>query len=117
MLDDMGGAREGRVGGRLVALDLDEADIVRAIVPDQRHAGKNRIAGRDDGRQRLVVDFDQFGGIDRLIMSLGDDESDIIADQAHAVLDERRIARPVAGAPSRRLSPPGTGRSPKPAAF
>ena len=93
----MRGARERRVGRLLVAFDLDETDIVRAIVPHQRHSGIERIAGRDRGRQRLVIDLDQFGRVDRLEISLGDDEGDIVADHPHFVLDQRRIARPVAG--------------------
>ena len=98
MLDDMRRARERGVGRLLVALDLDEADVVRAIVPHQRHAGLDGVAGRDDGRQRLVVDLDQLGGIDRLIVGLGNHEGDVVADHAHAILDQRRIARPIARA-------------------
>ena len=97
VLDHMRGAGEGGVGRFLVALDLDEADIVRAIVPNERHAGLGRVAGRDDGRQRLVIDLDQFGRVDRLVISLGDDEGDIVADHPHPVLGQSRIARPVAG--------------------
>ena len=36
--DDMGRAGESRIGGRLVAFRLKEADIVLAIVPDCRGA-------------------------------------------------------------------------------
>ena len=35
MFDDVRGVGEGGVGRLLVAFDLDEADVVRAIVPDQ----------------------------------------------------------------------------------
>ena len=59
------------------------------------------------GRQRLVIDLDQFGGVDRLVISLGDDEGDIVADHAHPVLDQRRIARPVAGHTVAALEPAG----------
>ncbi len=92
----MRGLGEGQVGRFLVSFDLDEADIVWAIVPDQRHAGLDRVAGRNDGRQRLVIDLDQLGGIDRLVIGLGHDEGDIIADHAHPVLDQGRIARAIA---------------------
>ncbi len=64
MLRRRGRPCEGRIGLGLVALDLDEADVVRAVVPDERHAGLDRVARRDDRRQRFVVDFDQLGGID-----------------------------------------------------
>ncbi len=105
MLDHMRGLGEGGVGRFLVSFDLDEADIVRAIVPDQRHAGLDRVAGRDDGRQRLVIDLDQLGGIDRLVIGLGHDEGDIVADHAHPVLDQGRIARPIAGRVAAALEP------------
>ena len=107
MLDDVGGAGKGCVGRFLVALDLDEADIVGAIVPNQRHAGLHGITGRNSGRQRLVIDFDQFRRIGRLIKIFRNDEGDIVADHAHAVLDQRRIARLVAGRAVAALEPAG----------
>ena len=105
MFDDVGRLGESRIGRFLVAFDLDEADVVRAIVPDERDAGVHRIAGRDDRRQWLVIDFDQLGGVDGLEISFGDDEGDVVADHAHAVLDQRRIARLVAGRIAAALKP------------
>ena len=67
LLDHMRGSGEGRIGRGFVAVHLDEADIVGAIVPDQRRAGSTAPRGRDHRRQRLVVDLDQFGGVDRLM--------------------------------------------------
>ena len=93
----MGGVGEGRLGLGLVAVDRGEADVVLAVVPDQRRAGLGGVGGGDRGRQRLVVDLDQFGGVHRLVLGLGDDEGDIVADEAHAVLHQRRIARLVVG--------------------
>ena len=107
MLDDMRRLCECRVGRLLVALDLDEADVVRAILPHQRHAGLDGVAGRDDGRQRLVVDLDQFGSIDRLKIGLGNHEGDVVADHANAILDEAGIARPIARAAIAALEPAG----------
>ena len=97
MFDDVGGAGEGGVGRLFISFDLDEADIVRAIVPHQGCAGFYCIAGRNDGRQRLVVDVNKLGGVGRLVIRLRDDEGDIVADHSHAILGQCRIARPVAG--------------------
>ncbi len=91
----MVGAREGGVGRGLVAVGMDEADVVLAIVIDERRARRGSLAGGHDGGQRLVVDLDQFGGVRRLVPGLGHHEGDVIADPAHAVLDQRRILRPV----------------------
>ena len=52
-----------------------------------------RSAVAIDGGQRLVIDLDQLGGVERLVQRLGDDEGDVVADPAHAVLHQRRIAR------------------------
>ena len=97
MLDDMRGARKRRVGCFLVPFEMDEADIVGTIVPDQRCPRLCGIAGGCDRRQRLVIDLDQLRGIDRLIVIFRNDEGDVVADHAHAVLGQRRITRPIAG--------------------
>ena len=110
MFDDVSGARERGVGRLLVALDLDEADVVGAVLPDKWHAGFDGVAGGDDGRQRLVIDLDQLGGVDRLVIGLGDDESDVVADHAHPILDQCRVARPIAGSAVAALEPAGNGQ-------
>ena len=51
MFDDAVGAREGGIGRGLVADQLDEADIVGAIVPDARAARLRRLRRRGDRRQ------------------------------------------------------------------
>ncbi len=93
LLDDVVGLGEGGVGRRLVADQFDEADVVGRVVPHLDGARLGRVFGRGDRRQRLEVDGDQFGGVERLRHRLGDDEGDVIADPAHAVLGEDRIAR------------------------
>ena len=103
----MRGAREGGVGRLLVTLDMDEADIVGAIVPNQRRAGLGRLGGRSGRRQRLVIDLDQFGGVDRLVVIFRNDEGDIVADHPHAVFDQSRIARLIAGHAVAALKPAG----------
>ena len=80
--------------------------------------GFDRVGGRGDGGQRLVVDLDQLGGVRRLCIGLGDHEGDVVADPAHAVLRQRRDSGDrYIGLPSRRFWPPGTGRSPHPERF
>ena len=92
--DDVRGIGEGGIGRRLVAFEIDKRDIVGAILPDAWRARLDRIGGRDAGRQRLVLDRDQFGRVRRLMGALGDDKGDVIADPAHPVLDQGRVARP-----------------------
>ena len=93
--DDVRGAGEGRVGRSLVAFEIDKRDIVGAVLPDARRAGPDRIRGRDDRRQRLVVDRNQFRRVRGLMRALGYDKGDIIPDPAHPILDQCRIARPI----------------------
>ena len=106
MLDDMGGLDKGSIGSGLVAEKLHEADVVRAIVEDERRAGCRSVGRRDDGRQRLVIDLDQLGRIHRLVHGLGNHKRHIVADPAHAVLDQCRIARLVHRAAVAALEPP-----------
>ena len=91
----VGGAGEGGFGRSGVAVAMDEADIVRTVVPHQRRARRGRVRCRDDGGQRLVVDLDQLGGIDRRKIGFGHHEGDVVAHPAHPVGHQRRIARPV----------------------
>ena len=51
----------------LVASFPHERDVVRHLRPHRRRARAHRVGRRRDGRQRLVVDRDQLGGIDRLL--------------------------------------------------
>ena len=90
---DVIGLLERRVGRRLVALLEDEADIVRALVPDGGRAVLQRVRGVRDRGQGLVVDLDQLGGVARLGVGLGDHEGGVVADQADAVLAQRRVGR------------------------
>ena len=66
---------------------------VRAVLPDLRRAGLDGVLQADHGRQRLVVDLDQLGGIARLRLGLRDDEGDTVADAAHAVSEQHRPHR------------------------
>ncbi len=97
LFDDSVGAREGGVGGGLVADQLDEADIVRAVVPHARRAWARRLGGGGDRRQRFEIDLDHFGGVHRLRYGLGHHEGHAFAEPAHAILRQDRIARLVHG--------------------
>ena len=110
----VGGARERGVGRGLVAVDLDEADVVLAIVVDARRAGRRGQCRRHHGGQRLVVDHDALGGVGRLVRGLRHHEGDAVADPAHPVGHQRRIARaihraavaPLEAARHRQVAPP-----------
>ncbi len=94
MLDDVGGVGEGGIGRGLVAEELHETDIVRALIPHPRRASGGGLRGRHDRGERLVVDRNQLGGVLGLDQSLRHHEGDIIAGPAHAVFDKRGIGRP-----------------------
>ena len=109
----MVGFRDGRLGRGLVAEELNEADIVGAVVPDPWHTGTHRFSRRHAGRQRLVINRDQFGRIERLMVGLRDDEGDIVADKPHAIRHQGRIGRaedtavaPLEPAGHREITPP-----------
>jgi hypothetical protein len=52
--------------------------------------GLDRVLQADHGRQRLVLDLDQLGGIARLSLGLRDDECHAIADTADAIRQKHR---------------------------
>ena len=93
ILHDVRRARKGGIGRRLVADQLDETDIVGAILPHARRAGYGRRGGRGDAGQGLVIDMDQLSGIKRLRHGLGHREGHAVAEPAHAVFRQDRIAR------------------------
>ena len=93
MLDAVRRARKGGIGRRLIADQLDETDIVGAIVPHARRVCARRRGGGGDRRQRLVVHLDQLSGIKRLRHGLGHHEGHTVAEPAHAILRQDRIAR------------------------
>ena len=91
------GRGEGGVGRILVAEHQPEADIaLRAILVDLDGAVLGGVLEVDHGRERLVVDLDQLGGVARLRERLGHHESDAVADEAHLVGDEHGLERAVA---------------------
>ena len=107
MLDDLVGLGEGGIGLGLVAFEMHEADVVRAVVPNQRRARLDRFLGGDDRGQRLVVDLDQLGRVGGLMRRFGHHERDIVADPADAVARQRAVARLIEG---RAVTPLRAGR-------
>ncbi len=87
------GAGERGVGRVLVAHHQRERNVVGRLVPHRGRARLHRIFDGDDGRQRLVVDLDQFGGVARLHRRFRDHEGDAVADRAHLVGFEDRTQR------------------------
>ena len=61
------------------------------LVPDHRGTGGHRLLGRDDGRQRLVVDLDQLQRVFRDVPVGGDDSGHFLALVAHLVGDQHRL--------------------------
>ena len=98
MLDDVIGLGEGGVGRGFIAEELNESDIVGALVPYARRALGSGLSRRHDRGERLVIDRDQFGRVVRLEQGLRHHEGNVITSEAHAVFDERGIGRPKARA-------------------
>ena len=95
MTHDVVRTREGRIGCGLVAREVNEADVVRAIVPDPRPPGRHGIGSRGHRRQRFVVDLDQLGGVGRLCVSLRNHKCDVISDPAHTLLHQCGVRRAI----------------------
>ena len=89
----MGGRSEGRLDRLAIAEPVDEAFVVRCLVPQRGRV--RRIGGRSIGvgRQRRVVDRDRFGRILGLIERLGDDHRHRLADMAGAAVRQRQERR------------------------
>ena len=85
----------GRRGVTEIVIPI-ENKIAGNVVEELRGASCNRRPGVGDGRQRLIIDVDRFGGVARDDQSLGHDEGDRLADMAHFAEREQRTRRVVA---------------------
>ncbi len=92
------GAGETGVARRLVAGLVQEAEVVRHLVPDRRCARRQRGRRVGDRGQDLVVDLDELGGVLRLVQRLRDDGGDGIAHVLDASHRQRPVGRHEAGA-------------------
>jgi len=65
---------------------------VRGRTADAQVYEETRGVAIGDGVEHVVIDGDQFGGVERLLQRFGDHQSDIVADIAHDI-GHQRIAR------------------------
>ena len=86
---------EGGVGRLLAAHHEGDRNIIRSAIPDNRSARLDRILERDDGRQGLIVDRDQLGGVARLLQGLRHHKGDAVADRPHLPAGQDRPERAV----------------------
>src|SRR5215472_5586422 len=83
--------REGGFGRLAVAALPVEAEIVRDVVPNQRRTGLGGARRVRDGRQNVIVNLDQFGGVLGGRGVFRDDKGDAIADMPRAPTREQRV--------------------------
>ncbi len=93
--DDRVGLGECALGCGLVAgLPCRAGEVVALaglVVADQRRVGVERLAGVDDGRQRLVLDVDQGQRVVGRVRIGRDHEGDLLALEADLVAGEHRL--------------------------
>ena len=109
----MRGRGERGVDRRLVADRPLVAHVARRVVVNRR-VRLRRLRRIDDRRQHLVIDFDQLGGVLRLLQRLGDDDRDLVADVAHLALRQQRMLGSFIGVPSVLVMSQPHGRPPTP---
>ena len=80
------------LGGFAIAVFVFEGEIIGHLVVDAHRARGIGVGGLDERRQILVFDVDEFGGVLRDVLRLGDDERHRLADKTHAFM-RKRIAR------------------------
>ena len=78
-------------GQRVRAVGVTEAgrQVGAHLLELQRGAGRQGLLRVDHGSQRVVVDDDQLGGVDRRGMGLGHHSDDGVADEADLVHGQR----------------------------
>ena len=87
--------RHRRIGGLAIAVLVFERQIAGHLVVNAHRARGAGIGGFDQHRQVLVVHLDQFGGILRHVLGLGDDHRDRLADEADAFVRQPETRRHV----------------------
>jgi hypothetical protein len=86
----MCGAGEDRIElGAFLGLGAErmpvDGEIALRLRPDLRHAGLRCTGDIGHRIARRVVNLDQFGGVARLCLRLGDDQRHRVADMARAI--------------------------------
>jgi len=92
-VDDMRCRLERGVGLGGIAEAVEAGAIAGRALPDERRAGGQCIVDLGDGRQRIVLDLYELGGVLRLLARLGDHRGDRLADIAHDLVGERAARR------------------------
>ena len=93
LLDDMLGAAEGGVDRCLVADRVDEADIVRHLIPDGGRAVDRGRCSVGHRGQHLPVDLHRLGGVLGRGDAFGDDGDHRLADMMHPVERQHAVGR------------------------
>jgi hypothetical protein len=98
---DVAAAELGARAQVAVGAGVEDLDVFRRALVDQRRAGCERRRRIDDRSQLFVVDPDQARGLARDRLAVGGHRGDDLADVAHLALGERRLvldegAHPVA---------------------
>ena len=91
--NDVGGFGEGGFGGRAVAAFGGVGNVVGVFVPEPGRVGHCGVGEQGDGGERVVFDFDQFGGVLGLGDGFGHHHGDDVADVADAVDHHGRAGR------------------------
>ena len=73
--------------------DSPEADV-RPDLGKEDDLVRERVERVDDDGKNLVVDDNEFGGVDALGMALGDDDHDDLADEPHPLARNERPGHP-----------------------
>ena len=92
LVDDDIGIAEGLFGIAAFLVE-GEGDVVGPLGMHGGGARGEGLFGIGDGRECLVVDFDEVGGVARDVAVRGDDDGDGMADVVDAVLGEEVVMR------------------------
>jgi hypothetical protein len=92
-LSDMRGLGERGIHRRLVAEGPDIAGVIGRDVVQHRCALLGCLRGVDHRGKHVVAHLDELGRVARLLLRLGDDHGDMVADVAHLALREHRVRR------------------------
>jgi len=95
-LDDA--IRLGERGVEIAPLvDAFPHEVRARVVVQHRHVSALRLAGVDDGVERLVLDLDELRRVTRELAGLRDDRDDRLTDVAHLAERERVVLQMRAG--------------------
>ena len=90
---DMGGGRDGGIHRGRVAVAPMHAQVAAMLIVNRRCVWRGSGGEVDGDRQRLHLQFHQFGGVAGLLQGLGDHRGDGLAHIAHPVRRQGRSMR------------------------